>query len=467
MKRILFIFLLSVVTLLANAQCTFERFYKYYSDNQWATKTIKVKDGGFVTVTGMCYDSLNPGFSNGQDIDMCIVKDDSCGNTLWKTHYGYPSEGDDAIDAVETDSGDYLVMGTASFQQAFHNIRVAKFSKNGELIWSKLYSGSTESYASGTIIKRKNKNTYVVYGGKQFYYNPAPPVGKGYVFEIDNYGTILKNVDLLYNTAIRKTFEINDTTYLMLISGLDSLFLAETDTSFKVRWIKQLFTDTIVKVTKFYDACLSYDRQSIAISFDGTYRPPANDDHLVARISLTGEPIIYKPLREPFSFVTCIIPTPNNGYIMGTGMLYTDSNFNYIKYQYYRGGFASLVLNDDGSVTASGVGGDSSAVAAELYIIKVDSAGNTTYSSVNELPKELNYLTIYPNPANDQLHIITNTSHRFQIEMMNATGQTIYSSVFISEATINTQLFSEGIYFLRVTDVNLGIATMQKVVVMK
>jgi len=179
MIRTLFILLLSVYAYFVNAQCTFERYYTFYPITSAIFKTIKTSDGGFLTVMGGGFDSIFP----GQDMDMLLVKNDSCGNTLWKTHYGYSGEGNDAIDAVEAANGDYLVTGNAGWQQATANIRVARFTKNGQFVWAKLYSGLIDSRVY-SIIKRKNKNSYVVGGFMDDSHNGTDM--KGYIIEIND-----------------------------------------------------------------------------------------------------------------------------------------------------------------------------------------------------------------------------------------------------------------------------------------
>ena len=91
---IIFFFLFQGV----HAQCTFENiYYPYVPILGQPSKTIATSDGGNISVGSSNYDSTRAdgGAGIGGDMDMIVIKTDSCGKTLWRTHYGYPSEGDD------------------------------------------------------------------------------------------------------------------------------------------------------------------------------------------------------------------------------------------------------------------------------------------------------------------------------------------------------------------------------------
>ncbi len=232
MKRLFILFLLTSITSLAFAQCTFEKHIKFYPGS--FSKTITTSDGCNVNVLGASYDSLNP--SNHTDFGMCIVKLDACGSILWQAHNSFSNLGVGAIDVVEDDSENYILTGYVSGYTSSNNIMNAKYNKDGKLIWSKIYSNNTYST---NIIKRKNKNRFIITGSYEY---GSPTVSVGYVLEIDNNGTTTKSSTLPFNNIlILKTFQTNDSSYLMILLSSDSLFIAQTDTAFNVQWKKKSF----------------------------------------------------------------------------------------------------------------------------------------------------------------------------------------------------------------------------------
>jgi hypothetical protein len=60
-------------------------------------------------------------------------------------------------------------------------------------------------------------------------------------------------------------------------------------------------------------------------------------------------------------------------------------------------------------------------------------------------------LIIYPNPANFQLNVNVNNGENFLFEVFNGAGQQVLSGNKTGPFLINTEDWSPGIYFLRLT----------------
>ncbi|MEI6596417.1 MAG: PKD domain-containing protein, partial [Bacteroidota bacterium] len=79
-----------------------------------------------------------------------------------------------------------------------------------------------------------------------------------------------------------------------------------------------------------------------------------------------------------------------------------------------------------------------------------------------------NEIKIYPNPAKDELHIETSGNEKFGVQLFDMTGKEVSGNIsFINSAIINTQSLSEGIYFVRITDVKGIVFIVQKVVLVR
>jgi hypothetical protein len=79
-------------------------------------------------------------------------------------------------------------------------------------------------------------------------------------------------------------------------------------------------------------------------------------------------------------------------------------------------------------------------------------------------------IVVYPNPANDQLHISVSSeqSSSYKIEMVNAGGQVIYSTSVKNTraATViynRSKSLQSGIYLIRITDLTTGKTEIRKI----
>jgi len=307
---------------------------------------------------------------------------------------------------------------------------------------------------------------------------------------------VTKSTTLAVNTGIAKIFEVNDTSYLLLVgasSNTGGTFIVQTDTNFNIRWTKTPFANIISSVNNYWDACFSYDRKSIAISMNATVISYVSNGSFFARVNLNGDLITYKSTKDPFSNFdslynpASLFPTPENGFIIGANLFLkytdtieagnievTDSNFNFLRYYKVKSAIiGSIVLNKDYSITASGTRSDT-INNGMLRIVKIDSTGNYIHSGINQTQPENAYITIYPNPAMNELKIETNIStslnnqpEKLTAQLFDITGKLILQDSFIQNLTFNIQHCMQGIYFLRITDTNTGAVSTRKVIIMR
>ena len=461
MKRILFLFLF--ITIIGNvySQCPFDKCYKFYTGSN--PQIIATSDHGFVAVVTAAYDSLNPGYNNGQPSDLCVLKIDSCGNVIWQTHGGKPNIPELAVDVVEGDSGNYFVTGIVSGMASFSNITVSKFSHNGQLLWGNIYSNNT---LPSHLIKEKNKNRIIVTGD---YQHGSPIIENGYILEIDGNGVTKKSEVLPYiNVGIVNAMQINDTSYLMILQSSDSLYLIETDTSFNVRWKKNFFSDPQKFIfSGLYGSCLSYDGKSIALVLKAVINN-AFVQEIMAQFDLNGGMILYKLCPFEIRYADYIIPTSNNGYLIGQSMYYTDSSFNKIKFIQSSEQYTSFVENSDKSVTAA-CQSYRSGKYWELNIVRTDALGNIYYSAINEKQGEQNnQFNFYPNPATSILNIQTNSNQKLTAQLFDVTGKAVTENVsFVNNTTINLQELPQGLYIVYLRDTAGQLIKTQKVSIVK
>ena len=81
----------------------------------------------------------------------------------------------------------------------------------------------------------------------------------------------------------------------------------------------------------------------------------------------------------------------------------------------------------------------------------------TTYDTINVMYKDCdtidtndNIISIYPNPATDNLTIETNFNEEHRLEIINLLGQAIYTTYIGRKSMINTSNYASGLYFLKI-----------------
>ncbi len=122
--------------------------------------------------------------------------------------------------------------------------------------------------------------------------------------------------------------------------------------------------------------------------------------------------------------------------VVGEGCFYKDT-------LYVGGGFWT-VDGDSVNYIAKWTGGD-----------YVDTCGNAT--GISEMKKNISSLTVYPNPANNQITIdYTGILKDVIIEIKSTLGETLYSEKLEMQAskTIDISAYSNGVYFIQIQKSN-------------
>ena len=83
--------------------------------------------------------------------------------------------------------------------------------------------------------------------------------------------------------------------------------------------------------------------------------------------------------------------------------------------------------------------------------------------SIEEAIEKQQPLTVYPNPANYDVTILTGTNIPTEVEIFASDGKKVLSQTIVAEGTINISQLVHGIYIARVQD-RLGVRTAKIVV---
>lgn len=162
--------LLSCITLLASgyfaSPLSAQSFERYWGTN-YEDKCHEVQvtqDSGFIMIGQTTHPSLGE--------QMLLVKTDRNGNLQWQKTIG--SGGDQIGRSVkQTNSGDYVVFGTTTgYPPGGVDYLFAKLDPSGNVIWSWVYGGSYDEYASKVYVT--NNGGYLLVGSSASYTASAP-----------------------------------------------------------------------------------------------------------------------------------------------------------------------------------------------------------------------------------------------------------------------------------------------------
>jgi hypothetical protein len=153
----------------------------YGNDTEEAGVTVKqTTDGGFI-IGGTSESTVSLGK------DMCLIKTNSTGDTLWAKTYGGPFT-DECFEVIQTTDGGYMMCGHSfSFSTAGdYDVYIVKTDSQGIEQWSKTYGASVDgtNNESGFSIQQTNDGGYVIIG------------------ETFSFGLGLKNVYLIKTDAL-------------------------------------------------------------------------------------------------------------------------------------------------------------------------------------------------------------------------------------------------------------------------
>ncbi|MCE9538265.1 MAG: hypothetical protein K8R85_03485, partial [Bacteroidetes bacterium] len=180
MKKIILLFLLLAVFKEIYSQNTFQKTYG--RSGEFGKSIQQTTDGGFI-ITG--------GSFNGMFKDVCLVKTNSYGDTIWTKIYqridaGYLSAEGSAV--LQTTDGGFIISGyTNNFSNGNYNydVYLIKTTSNGDTLWTKTFGGSGNDF--GYSIQQTIDGGYVITGVT----NSFNSANNAYLIKTDTNGNLL------------------------------------------------------------------------------------------------------------------------------------------------------------------------------------------------------------------------------------------------------------------------------------
>ncbi|MEO8513259.1 MAG: T9SS type A sorting domain-containing protein [Ignavibacteria bacterium] len=409
----------------------------------------------------------------------------------WTRTFGGTAN-DEAFTSLQTIDGNYLVVGDSGYGAASV---IMKFSKQGEIIWKKIFAGTDRVYlraaedpsgnlyfntangilkmnSAGNTLWRREFNSTIGFQYLKFTDNFKNLFcyGNNSAGKVDSSGHLIWFKDYL-NTQYPNTFvldfvESNNSYFLTGIvqsTGYQG-FIRKLDTAGHELWSKYTSTGTML--------C------SIAKSSGGSFIVSGNNNFLYCRKfdvngntnwertytsdSLMNGYAIIKSAANKFALAT-------GGYGINSRLILIDSLGNVVlnKLHYYgsldKVMYLSIFSPNDSGFVITGYIKPPNTTTFNWLVVKTDKNGNTTPIGINQIstsiPEQFKLYQNYPNPFNPTTKIkfeipSSGENHALNIlfKVYDITGREVYSlsetrSPGTYEITFDAANYSTGMYF--------------------
>ncbi len=397
-------------------------------------------------------------YGGGVD-DAFIVKFDSSGNRLWGTYYGLDQT--DVALAIGLDvSGNVLVTGNTNSGSGFATIGptyhggssygdafILKFSSSGSRIWSTYFGGSNDDL--GQCLAFDYIGNVFVTGMTNSTDSISTPGSYQTTYGGGLYDAFIVKLN---STGIRQW-----ATYF----GYD---MADIGYGIVIEWNGEILIT-------------GQTSSSSGIVSSGSYQNiygGGPGDGFIASFNISGS--------LPVQLTSFDAKRVNDKDVLCTWQTASELNNDYFEIQRSVDGSQFTAIGKvKGNVTSEIVHGyqftDNSLSSVNnepltiYYRLKqLDLDGKSSFSDIrvvsfNQVNTNWN---IYPNPTTNELHIETTGTEKLTAQVFDITSKQVISTIlFTSSTIINTSSLYEGMYFVRITDANGAIVTVQKVAVAK
>jgi hypothetical protein len=130
---------------------------KAYGGTSWddGYSVQQTSDGGYVIA------GVTKSFGAG-DYDVCLIKTNASGDTLWTRTYGGPNP-DWGNSVQQTSEGGYIIAGfTYSFGAGNYDVYLIKTNSSGDTLWIRTYGATSGDY--GNSVQQTSDGGYVITG---------------------------------------------------------------------------------------------------------------------------------------------------------------------------------------------------------------------------------------------------------------------------------------------------------------
>lgn len=458
-------------------------------------------DGGYFIAGGIDSSGGDVTQYYGVD-DYWPLKIDATGNLQWQHTYG-SSYIDNASMGLQTDDGGYIVVGTTlgndhdvtgNYATNTPNSWIIKLNAAGNLVWKKLYGGSTGAQAFA--IRRATDGGYIIIGGTGSNDHDVSGNHGGddaWVIKLDTAGnlqwqhcygsTAFDYGEDIWPTAdggyimacLTEGTDGDVTNYHTGVANSPDIWVVKITQTGAIQWEKAFGgsdNDNGALVRQTTDGGYIVLGSTKSTDGDITYNHGGYDAWLF-KLDAVGNLIWQKTLGgSGAEYVGGLAITPDGGCTIGSTTNSTDGDViglhgNYdvwlvhldangiIKWSKTYGGpgtdaVGSVLYNIDGSYTVAGNtngdGGDVSGLhvngtTSDVWVFKTDIPNAMPALSISNT-------AIYPNPANDVVTI--NTEHAGDYSVQNIWGKEVLTGSFsVGKNELDISKLPAGNYMIR------------------
>lgn len=103
----------------------------------------------------------------------------------------------------------------------------------------------------------------------------------------------------------------------------------------------------------------------------------------------------------------------------------------------------------------------------EFSVFEIQAFGYPVATSVKDIPEE--QFLVYPNPchSNHDLCIQMNNDKKHNIKIISTTGKCLMEKDFVERVNMRSVTISPGLYFLKITDLETSLESVQKLIIVK
>jgi hypothetical protein len=363
------------------------------------------------------------------------------------------------------------------------NIRVGKYNKNGQLVKDKLYWGNPISAPDGVIQIKNKPNRFLIHG---YAYNIPSSTTRPLLIEIDDNLNLIRSKlfqfseitnDAVKAGGIYNLLWKNDSAFLA-IAGVESvvsgnLYMLELDTLFNIRKNTKITNDSM-PICVYTIPEIFWSKDSTALEGAGRvqFKGMPFVEEAFMRMDLNGKVTHVTYLQDTLPYTTCLSQTKDGGYIAGPYLQKLDSNFNTQWIQQTKGQLYSVHQLQNGTYIGSGLSGARTLKPDgnyydEVYFVKTDSAGSINRTGLKEQYATKFNSYVYPNPNSTGMFTLSGThTQPYTVKVTDATGkQILYTTLY--NGTIDLSGNPNGMYYVRIEDVDGKVLYKQSVVVAK
>jgi len=125
------------------------------ANDDWGCSAQQTSDGGYI-IAGYTA-------SSGAGLyDVCLIKTDTAGDTLWTRTYG-GADDDEGLSVQQTADGGYVVAGwTASFGAGDLDVYLIKTNASGDTLWTRTYGDTSRDM--GSSVRQTADGGYIIAG---------------------------------------------------------------------------------------------------------------------------------------------------------------------------------------------------------------------------------------------------------------------------------------------------------------